>query len=167
MKYLLVLAFVGCVFADTDIEAQWQKFKVDFNRVYSTGEETCRRAIFEANVAFIEAQNLLQQQGNHSHILGVNHFADRISGELPLGLGRPGMKEAKAAKEAQWQKFKAEHNKVYTRGEEKCRRAVFEENVGKINAHNARFDQGLESYSMGVNQFTDLKSNEVPTGLNN
>lgn len=35
---------------------------------------------------------------------------------------------------------------------------IFASNLGTINAHNDRAEKGLESFTMGVNKFSDLVS---------
>lgn len=45
--------------------------------------------------------------------------------------------------------------------EEAHRRAVWEENKKKIEAHNADYEQGKSSFSMGLNEFSDLVSETV------
>lgn len=44
--------------------------------------------------------------------------------------------------------------------EESTRFAIFQENLKKIEAHNAKYEKGEETYMMGVNQFTDLTEEE-------
>lgn len=44
--------------------------------------------------------------------------------------------------------------------EEKLRYQIFKDNLAVIEEHNARYDNGEESYDMGVNQFTDLTDEE-------
>ncbi|CAH1101723.1 unnamed protein product [Psylliodes chrysocephalus] len=61
----------------------------------------------------------------------------------------------------QWTSFKAKHGKSYENlYEEKVRFQIFQNNVQVINAHNARYEAGLETYTMGVNKFTDLTPKE-------
>lgn len=44
--------------------------------------------------------------------------------------------------------------------EEKLRFEIFKSNLEKISEHNARFDKAEESYTLAVNQFADLTSEE-------
>jgi len=56
-----------------------------------------------------------------------------------------------------WQKFKADHGKVYASPtEEAYRLGIFQQNVAKIEEHNKK---GL-SWTEGINQFTDLTKEE-------
>ena len=60
-----------------------------------------------------------------------------------------------------FQDFKTTYGKAYlTAAEEATRFKVFSDNVDFINTHNARFEQGLETYTVGVNQFADLTRQE-------
>jgi len=56
--------------------------------------------------------------------------------------------------------FKSEYNKVYTSSEEQQRYEAYVETVDFINQHNAEYDQGLHSYWCGVNEYSDLTSEE-------
>ncbi|KAI1303013.1 Cathepsin L-like proteinase [Halotydeus destructor] len=164
MKYLVVLALIGCALADTSANTHWQRFKAAFEREYTGGEEACRRAIFERNLATIVAHNLEADQGIVRSRTGVNRFTDMTTREIPRIRNRANPTGSSAANDALWQQLKTDFSKVYSAGEDKCRRAIFDDAVDLINSHNQRFNQGLESYSMGVNQFADMTSGEVPTG---
>ncbi|XP_050300878.1 procathepsin L-like [Anthonomus grandis grandis] len=60
-----------------------------------------------------------------------------------------------------WKTFKETHNKIYeTAKEEQLRKSVFLYNKEKINQHNLEYEIGLHTYTMGVNQFTDLTEEE-------
>ncbi|XP_050513033.1 procathepsin L-like [Diabrotica virgifera virgifera] len=62
-------------------------------------------------------------------------------------------------------KYKATHNKSYNVIEEKLRFAVFQENLRKIEAHNAKYEKGEETYYMAVNKFADWSSAEFQAML--
>lgn len=58
-----------------------------------------------------------------------------------------------------WQQFnswKVKHNRQYEQHVEVFRFETWKSNLNAIEVHNARADQGLESYHMGLNQFADL-----------
>lgn len=56
--------------------------------------------------------------------------------------------------------MQSEHNKNYDAQEEPKRKAIFKENVDKINAHNKKFDKGEVTFTMGINKFSDLTEEE-------
>lgn len=61
----------------------------------------------------------------------------------------------------EFQAFQLIHSKNYKDSAELLERSkIFEANKKVIDAHNARFAAGLESYQMAVNQFTDLLPSE-------
>ena len=63
--------------------------------------------------------------------------------------------------QAMFEEFKSTYGKTYlTAAEEAQRLRVFSDNVDFITRHNARYDQGLETYTVGVNQFADLTAKE-------
>ncbi|KAH8410753.1 hypothetical protein KR222_004672, partial [Zaprionus bogoriensis] len=62
---------------------------------------------------------------------------------------------------AEFQSFQLVHNKNYKDAAELLKRSkIFEDNKKVIDAHNARYAAGLETYQMSVNQFTDLLPSE-------
>ncbi|KAG5867085.1 hypothetical protein JTB14_026116 [Gonioctena quinquepunctata] len=70
--------------------------------------------------------------------------------------------------EEQWTSFKSTHNKNYENGDEEAsRRAIFEDNLKKIEEHNKKYDAGEVTWKMGINKFTDLTPEEMKkfTGL--
>ncbi|KAL3274150.1 hypothetical protein HHI36_015564 [Cryptolaemus montrouzieri] len=56
----------------------------------------------------------------------------------------------------EWTKFQEKFSKTYKSPlEMRTRMAIFNENLKKVQAHNALYDQGLVSWKMGINQFSD------------
>ncbi|CAG9860875.1 unnamed protein product, partial [Phyllotreta striolata] len=61
----------------------------------------------------------------------------------------------------EWLNFKSTNKKVYkTALEETKRFSIFQSNLRRIEAHNAKEQQGLSSYRMGVTVFADLTPQE-------
>jgi len=68
-------------------------------------------------------------------------------------LGSPADKTAFA----EFQAWSAKFGKVYSSPEESLFRAgVFAANKGQIDSHNKLYESGVETFTMGVNAFTDL-----------
>jgi hypothetical protein len=63
--------------------------------------------------------------------------------------------------------FVSEFSKGYVTGtaEFATRSEIFQSNLAAIIAHNQRADSKLETYRMGLNQFTDMKTDEMSFGL--
>jgi cathepsin L len=60
-----------------------------------------------------------------------------------------------------WEQWRSEHKKTYTSALEAMGRfEIFKKNHEMIEAHNARYEAGEETYSMGHNQFSDLTQEE-------
>jgi len=59
-----------------------------------------------------------------------------------------------------WGSYKAQFGKKFAQKEETVRRAIFESNVELIRLHNLEFDLGLHTYTLGLNQFADMTSEE-------
>ncbi|XP_040612164.1 protein CTLA-2-beta [Mesocricetus auratus] len=62
--------------------------------------------------------------------------------------------------DAEWEEWKRKFEKTYSQDEEGYRRALWEANKKKIDEHNAEYEQGKVSYSMGLNQFSDMTNEE-------
>jgi len=66
----------------------------------------------------------------------------------------------------EWKSFMTSHQKEYQDDtEEKFRMKIFMENKHKIAKHNQLYDQGLVSFKLSMNKFTDLLPHEF-TALN-
>ncbi|CAH0561394.1 unnamed protein product [Brassicogethes aeneus] len=59
-----------------------------------------------------------------------------------------------------WEEYKQKYNKVYTPKEDDEHYINYLKNVRDIKKHNKRYDAGLETYTMGINQFTDMSLND-------
>jgi len=62
--------------------------------------------------------------------------------------------------QAQWSNFKATHGKDYPSHEEPARLNAFLQNSHAIEVHNERFAKGIETYTLGHNQFSDMPEDE-------
>ncbi|XP_068210621.1 digestive cysteine proteinase 2-like [Palaemon carinicauda] len=74
-----------------------------------------------------------------------------------------------AAASQQWEDFKMTHGKSYTNAKEDLyRKAIFESNFKYIEEHNERFRKGEVTFSVAINQFADMTTEEFTaqmTGL--
>nr|AEM76722.1 cathepsin L-like proteinase [Triatoma brasiliensis] len=67
----------------------------------------------------------------------------------------------------EWETFKVVHGKNYkNQFEEMFRRKIFMNNKKRIEAHNAKYEQGEVSYKMKMNHFGDLMSHEIKALMN-
>ena len=63
---------------------------------------------------------------------------------------------ASISKDAQWEDFKVKFKKGFRDSTHEAeRRAIFESTLDLIESHNAKFEQGLTTYKMGINQYSD------------
>ncbi|XP_012890376.1 PREDICTED: cathepsin L1-like [Dipodomys ordii] len=67
---------------DHSLDAQWEEWKMEYNKTYSSSEEGQRRAIWEKTVRMIELHNEEYSQGKHSFTMGLNQFADLTKEEF-------------------------------------------------------------------------------------
>ncbi|XP_056643031.1 procathepsin L-like [Diorhabda sublineata] len=65
-----------------------------------------------------------------------------------------------------WNVFKTTHSKQYHPKEEQLRFTIFQENLRKIEEHNAKYESGEVSYYFAVTGFADLTSEEFKAMLN-
>jgi cathepsin L len=66
-----------------------------------------------------------------------------------------------------WTLFKRVHEKQYNSvAEEGNRRTIWEANVAKIRQHNLEADLGLHTYTLGMNRFGDLTTEEFKQQMN-
>ncbi|XP_044262266.1 procathepsin L-like [Tribolium madens] len=62
---------------------------------------------------------------------------------------------------AKWAEFKLTHKKQYSSPiEEVKRQAIFQDNLAKIEEHNAKYAKGEVTYTKAINQFGDLTKEE-------
>jgi len=70
----------------------------------------------------------------------------------------------------QWAQFKERHSKKYaSMAEENHRREVWKEEMEMVDSHNKEAEEGLHTYTMGENEFSDLTLQEfldTMTGYN-
>lgn len=66
--------------------------------------------------------------------------------------------------DTQWEEYKKEFNKQYGPEEDAMRRALWEKTRQKIEKHNKEADEGKHTWWMGINQFTDMRPEEVCCG---
>nr|ACG50798.1 cathepsin L1 [Fascioloides magna] len=59
-----------------------------------------------------------------------------------------------------WHQWKRKYNKEYNGADDEHRRNIWEQNVKHIQEHNLRHDLGLVTYTLGLNQFTDMTFEE-------
>jgi len=59
-----------------------------------------------------------------------------------------------------WKQFKEEFNKDYSEEEDAKRKAVFVDNMKEINAHNYLYDINQKSYTLGINEYSDMEHSE-------
>lgn len=69
---------------------------------------------------------------------------------------------ASAATDSEWAGFKAAYGKVYvTEAEETKRRDTFSATLDMVRQHNYKFNLGITSFTMGINDMSDMTSEEV------
>ncbi|CAH1163486.1 unnamed protein product [Phaedon cochleariae] len=66
----------------------------------------------------------------------------------------------------EWAAFKEKHGKTYKSAlEESVRYSIFQNNLRKIEDHNARYDSGEETYYLGTTIFADMSTEEFKAML--
>lgn len=71
---------------------------------------------------------------------------------------------AKRQDDFEWSAYKAEHGKSYQNVKEDIsRRSIWMKSKKKVEEHNKKFDLGLTTYKKAINEFSDLKPQEMGT----
>jgi len=82
----LVLAFlVACASAAPHnklMNTEWESYKTEHNKVYTSLEETARRSIWERNSELVEKHNRAAANGLHKYTLKMNRFGDLTGQEF-------------------------------------------------------------------------------------
>ncbi|RZC33185.1 Peptidase C1 and/or Inhibitor I29 domain containing protein [Asbolus verrucosus] len=69
---------------------------------------------------------------------------------------------AAASLSEEWKSFKGNYQKNYSNAEEESfRKQLFQKKLQQFEEHNERFRHGLETYEIGINQFTDMTDEEM------
>ncbi|XP_076844540.1 cathepsin K-like [Brachyhypopomus gauderio] len=66
-----------------------------------------------------------------------------------------------ASLDSKWETWKTTHNKEYNSPvEEAFRRGIWEKTLQMIENHNREYELGIHTWSMGLNQFSDMTDEE-------
>ncbi|XP_062063092.1 procathepsin L-like isoform X2 [Lepus europaeus] len=68
--------------------------------------------------------------------------------------------------DTRWSQWKAQHRRAYSPQEEWRRRAVWEKNMKMIDLHNEEYSQGKHGFSMAMNTYGDMTSEEFRQVMN-
>lgn len=69
--------------------------------------------------------------------------------------------------DSEWLKFKSDFDRFYSTHEEELHRYnIFADHLKFIREHNARHEQGLETFTVGVNRFADMTNQEFRAAFN-
>merc|ERR1719410_273413 len=83
MKVFFVLALAVAATQAINYDAEWEMFKLKYERNYlSTPEHDNRKNVFISNLKLIQKHNAEHALGLHTYTLGVNKFADLTSEEF-------------------------------------------------------------------------------------
>lgn len=104
---------------------------------------------FDHQVSFIEAG--VHFEGGNWYIMYLNRCC-----VLPLLAVVSVCAAFKSELDSHWIAYKSLYEKGYSTDEEADHRAMFEQNINFVNSQNLREDVGLQSYRLGLNQFSDM-----------
>ncbi|XP_008069903.1 cathepsin L1-like [Carlito syrichta] len=66
---------------DDGLDAQWNRWKAKYRKLYGTNEEGWRRAVWEKNMKRIEQHNREYREGKHGFTMAMNAFGDMTKEE--------------------------------------------------------------------------------------
>ncbi|XP_003513982.2 protein CTLA-2-beta isoform X1 [Cricetulus griseus] len=61
---------------DPSLDAEWEEWKMKFEKTYSPDEERYRRPVWEEEKKKVEKHNAEYEQGKTSFFMGLNEFSD-------------------------------------------------------------------------------------------
>jgi len=86
-----------------------------------------------------------------------------LFGLVALSLANP----APQTFEEEWTAFKAQHGKQYTgEGEEALRKQIYQDMKQYVEQHNAEHAAGKHTFTVGINQFSDMLNSEFKEMMN-
>ncbi|CAB1327877.1 unnamed protein product, partial [Coregonus sp. 'balchen'] len=109
----------------------------------STEEEAKRKEMWLATRKRVMEHNMRAGNGLESYTMAVNHFADLTTEEVPKGL------------------LPMTYNSTK---EEAKRKEIWLATRRRVMEHNKRAENGSESFTTGMNYFSDMTFEEVPRG---
>ena len=65
-----------------------------------------------------------------------------------------------------FEKYQRDFSKSYSNKDYAQRKVIFQENLQKISEHNEKYARGEVSYTMGINEFTDMTVEEFEAFAN-
>lgn len=68
--------------------------------------------------------------------------------------------------DSEWEAYKTTHNKQYQGDAETIRRLIWEKHVHIIQKHNLEADRGVHTYTLGMNEYGDLTTEEFTSMMN-
>lgn len=70
--------------------------------------------------------------------------------------------DASPPTDQEWEEYKIKFSKKYNDADhESSKRAIFTEGKKKVAEHNQKHEKGEVTYTMGINQFTDMTEDEM------
>uniref|UniRef100_A0A8C7UKT1 Cystein proteinase inhibitor protein salarin n=1 Tax=Oncorhynchus mykiss TaxID=8022 RepID=A0A8C7UKT1_ONCMY len=149
---------------EAEVDKEFETWKVQHGKSYgSTEEEAKRKEIWLATRARVMEHNKRAENGSESFTMGMNHLSDQTTAEV-TGRRLQDGEETEVHKE--FQTWKVKYGKTYPSPEEEAKRKeIWLATRKMVTEHNKRAENGLESYTLAVNHFADLTTQEVPRGL--
>ncbi|XP_071016025.1 cystein proteinase inhibitor protein salarin isoform X1 [Oncorhynchus clarkii lewisi] len=176
MKSLVLLLLVGVTVSsvlskplpedsEAEVHKEFETWKVKYGKSYpSTEEEAKRKEMWLATRKRVMEHNMRAGNGLESFTMAVNHFADLTNEEVPRGLlpmPRPEEEEV----DREFEMWKTHNGKTYNSTEEEAKRKeIWLATRARVMEHNKRAENGSESFTMGMNSFSDMTSEEIPRG---
>lgn len=84
---------------NSNLDEEWENWKLQYSRQYAEGEETSRRMIWESALSYIEQHNREYAMGKHTFTVGMNQFGDLTNEEFNKQMNGFVMNEAENSTE--------------------------------------------------------------------
>ncbi|XP_072924887.1 procathepsin L-like isoform X1 [Hemitrygon akajei] len=113
MKFTLFLGFVvGFILTaasdytfNTELDEEWEKWKLQHSKQYTEDEEINRRMIWESAMSYIEQHNREYEMGKHTFTVAMNQFGDLTNEEFNTLMNGFLSNEAENSTEEEFEEF--------------------------------------------------------------
>ncbi|XP_010884910.2 uncharacterized protein LOC105019996 [Esox lucius] len=151
---------------EEELDKEFAMWKTKHGKTYnSTEEEAKRRNIWFATRTRVMEHNRKAANGLATWIMGLNHFSDLTSEERPRRGFYPRPRPTKEDLDEEFERWKLRHGKTYNSTEEEAKRKdIWLATRRRVMEHNKKAANGSVSWTMGLNQFSDMTHEEIPKG---
>ncbi|KAG9333566.1 hypothetical protein JZ751_011403 [Albula glossodonta] len=172
-----------------DVDKEFEEWKQKFEKSYESPEEEAKRKkLWLQTRVMVTEHNRKYQRGMVTYTMGVNQFADltlafkrctvcgfgdgfvvrTLDGKPHTVMGKDKVElelydNNSGDVDREFEEWKYKFKKSYESPEEEAKRKkLWLQTRVKVTEHNRKYQRGMFTYTMGVNQFADQAEGEYP-----